>query len=130
MIGFTLKEYHMDVSENSGTPKSSISIGFSIIDHPFWGTPIFGNTHMEICRSFCRLSLRTAYTTYTLGFQPPLKQWVDLQPPLLNPKGFNHRNWVNHFFNGGGSPRYNQVSLKKTAPASLSDQTDLKKYDM
>ena len=34
-----------DVSENSGTPKSSISIGFSIINHPFWGTPIFGNTH-------------------------------------------------------------------------------------
>ena len=38
----------MDVSENSGTPKSSILIGFSIINHPFWGTPIFGNTHIEI----------------------------------------------------------------------------------
>ena len=37
----------MDVSENSGTPKSSISIGFSIINHPFWGTPFFGNSHME-----------------------------------------------------------------------------------
>ena len=36
----------MDVSENSGTPKSSILIGFSIINNPFWGTPIFGNTHM------------------------------------------------------------------------------------
>ena len=36
----------MDVSENSGTPKSSIFIGFSIINHPFWGTPIFGNTHI------------------------------------------------------------------------------------
>ena len=31
----------MDVSENSGTPKSSILTGFSIINHPFWGTPIF-----------------------------------------------------------------------------------------
>ena len=30
------------------TPKSSILIGFSIINHPFWGTPIFGNTHMLI----------------------------------------------------------------------------------
>ena len=38
----------MDVSENSGTPKSSILIGFSIITHPFWGTPIFGNTHIDI----------------------------------------------------------------------------------
>ena len=27
-------------------PKSSILIGFSIINNPFWGTPIFGNTHI------------------------------------------------------------------------------------
>ena len=39
---------YMDVSENSGTPKSSILIGFSIINHPFWGTPIFGNTHINL----------------------------------------------------------------------------------
>ena len=39
---------YMVVSENSGTPKSSILIGFSIINHPFWGTPIFGNTHIPI----------------------------------------------------------------------------------
>ena len=25
---------------------SSLLIGFSIINHPFWGTPIFGNSHM------------------------------------------------------------------------------------
>ena len=36
---------YMDVSENSDTPKSSILIGFSIINHPFWGTTIFGNTY-------------------------------------------------------------------------------------
>ena len=36
----------MGVSKNRGTPKSSILIGFSIINHPFWGTPIFGNTQM------------------------------------------------------------------------------------
>ena len=35
----------LSVSENSGTPKSSILIGFSIINHPFWGSPILGNTH-------------------------------------------------------------------------------------
>ena len=29
----------MGVSKNNGTPKSSILIGFSIINHPFWGTP-------------------------------------------------------------------------------------------
>ena len=34
----------MDVSKNRGTPKSSILIGFSMINHPFWGIPIFGST--------------------------------------------------------------------------------------
>ena len=29
----------MDVSKNNGTPKSSILIGFSIINNPFWGAP-------------------------------------------------------------------------------------------
>ena len=37
---------NVGVSVNGGTPKSSILIGFSIINHPFWGTPIFGNTHV------------------------------------------------------------------------------------
>ena len=37
----------MGVSKNNGTRKSSILIGFSIVNHPFWGTPIFGNTIMN-----------------------------------------------------------------------------------
>ena len=40
----------MGVSKNRGTPKSCILVGISIINfinHPFWGTPIFGNTHMD-----------------------------------------------------------------------------------
>ena len=41
----------MDVSKNSGTPKSSILIGVSIINHPFWSTPIFGNPHMVFINS-------------------------------------------------------------------------------
>ena len=37
----------MGVSENGGfSPNSSILIGISIINHPFWGTPIFGNTQI------------------------------------------------------------------------------------
>ena len=41
---------YMDVSKNRGTPKSSSLIGFSLIliNHLFWGTPIFGNTHMNL----------------------------------------------------------------------------------
>ena len=30
-----------------GTPKSSILIGFSRINHPFWGIPIHENPHLE-----------------------------------------------------------------------------------
>ena len=38
----------MGVSKNMGKPpKSSILGGFSIINHPFWGTPIFGNIHIH-----------------------------------------------------------------------------------
>ena len=37
----------MDVSKNHGIPKSSILIGLSSINHPFWGTPIFGNPHID-----------------------------------------------------------------------------------
>ena len=37
---------YMGVSKNRGTPKSSILIGLSLINHPFWGTSIFGNTHI------------------------------------------------------------------------------------
>ena len=38
----------MGVSKNNGNPQSSILIGFSIINHPFWGTlwgaPLFLET--------------------------------------------------------------------------------------
>ena len=39
---------HMGVSKNRGTPKSSILIAFSIINHPFWGTSVFGNIHINV----------------------------------------------------------------------------------
>ena len=41
----------MAVSKNNGTAKSCILIGFSIINHPFWGTSIFGNTQISPCAS-------------------------------------------------------------------------------
>ena len=43
-----LKYLKRDVSENSGTPKSSIFIRLSIINHPVWGSPIFRNTHISL----------------------------------------------------------------------------------
>ena len=37
----------MGVSKNRGTRKSSFLIRFSLINHPFWGTPVFGNTQIK-----------------------------------------------------------------------------------
>ena len=45
-VGVLYIYIYMGVSKNNGTPKSSILIGFSIINHPFWSTPIFGNPHI------------------------------------------------------------------------------------
>ena len=45
-------------------PKSSILIGVFIINHPFWGTPIFGNT--QIVGIFCSSSKLTS-----VFFSPP-----------------------------------------------------------
>ena len=36
-------------------PNHPILIGFSIINHPFWGIPIFGNIHIWIIGFFCGL---------------------------------------------------------------------------
>ena len=50
----------MGVSKNRGTPKSSILIRFSIITHPFWGTPIFGNIHLgSQTRNPCQTRIQT-----------------------------------------------------------------------
>ena len=61
------KEVNLDmgVSKNSGTPKSSILIGFSIINHPFWGTSIFGNTHFFLA-DFSRSLIGSAWLVHCL----------------------------------------------------------------
>ena len=47
---FVLDELQKCISKNRGTPKSSILTGFSIINHPFGGTTIFGNTQKNILK--------------------------------------------------------------------------------
>ena len=48
----------MEVSINGGTPKSSILIGFSHeINHPFWGTPVYGSPHIAEVSSHMSPSL-------------------------------------------------------------------------
>ena len=70
---------YMDVSKNRGTPKSSILIGFSIINHPFWGTPIFGNTHiyMCVCVSILQKKVRLDGWTFDVVFvRGTSKSWT------------------------------------------------------
>ena len=68
---------YMGVSKNWGTPKSSILIGFSIINHPFWGiNPIFGSTPIYLFHnSSSRLSSSTCDLNSCHGLQAavPLK---------------------------------------------------------
>ena len=73
--------------ENRGTPKSSILIGFSIINHPFWGTPIFGNTHFpSTAPLFQRLNFRAC-------------QLEALRVEAWNPPGhWVHRRWFWHIW--------------------------------
>ena len=74
---------NMGVSKNRGTPKSSILIGFSIINHPFWGTLIFGNTHIS--------------SMYILGI-PNNQEYITFrsfvgEPPILPLVGHWHASW-------------------------------------
>ena len=51
---------YMGVSKNRGTPKSSILIGFSFINHPFWWFPYFWK-HPYIYISVNATSMQTMY---------------------------------------------------------------------
>ena len=74
-----ISQNHMGVSKNNGTPKSSILIGFSIINHPFWGpTPIFGNTHIHV--SICGI-FHSAFTTPTHPYWLKTPQPASISPP-------------------------------------------------
>jgi hypothetical protein len=45
----SFRSIYTEVAQNGGTPKSCILIGFSIINHPFGGTTIYGNPHIRVC---------------------------------------------------------------------------------
>ena len=49
--GFPWKKWRFPQMGVSGIPKSSILVGSSIVNHPFWGTPqwlLYGNSHCHI----------------------------------------------------------------------------------
>ena len=78
------------VSWNRGTPRSSILVGFPIVNRPFWGTPIPGNPHIgfQIIPNdghIFRLAQppehrpdrceKTAFSITSLGLAPSLGTW-------------------------------------------------------
>ena len=69
---------YMDVSKNSGTPKSSILIGFSIINHPFWGTPYFWK-HPHVPN-------KNPYKIHNSTLQTPLFFCPRYYPPAAPPR--------------------------------------------
>ena len=94
----------MEVSINGGTPKSSISMAFSIIKHPFWGNPISGNlrisyaylqmnfelpigTEAIIC-SFCRKEVEIKSAPKNLnGFVPNISVAINLSDVSIYTQG-------------------------------------------
>ena len=91
--------WYMDVSENSGTPKSSILIGFSIINHPFWGTPIFGNTHILKVSQYQRFTCGRMHATQhsCRGFTCAKRQ----------PMGW-------HYWGSVGDPKWKLGNMQRT----------------
>ena len=88
----------MGVSKNRGTPKSSILIGFSIINHPFWGTPIFGNiqillsTYKKTTQNFQVLCLGHLILNHTrmTQFAGCKKQVLNMTVPSQVPASSMH----------------------------------------
>ena len=62
-----IQVYNMGVSKNNGTPKPSILIGFSIINHPF-GDPLFLET--STCRWICPKKRRVTMMHRMCPFLP------------------------------------------------------------
>ena len=91
-----LDRLDMGISKNRGTPKSSIWKGFSIINHPFWGTPIFGNIHFVFLNS----SQLASKNCWQFGVQPKNPEGLPLEPVaqlamVRAPKWLRKRGWVN-----------------------------------
>ena len=65
-------------------PKSSILIGVSIINHPFWGTPIFGNIHMKCIQAWNIIEISIQINNVNFSMSPSVCHWPDsnLSPSL------------------------------------------------
>ena len=86
----SLSWVYLGVSKNRGTPKSSLLIRFSIINHPFWGTRIFGNIHLVILVNFSHGAKKKIHSSKSSRVAQP-KPWVkapSICPDQLPGPGF------------------------------------------
>ena len=86
---------HVGVSENSGTPKSSILIGVSIINHLFCGIPIFGNIHVcsKDFKKYSNVISNQYLTTIPKSQFCFAKICADFYQPIPSRKG-KHNNYI------------------------------------
>ena len=73
---------YMAVSENRGTPKSSILIGFSIINHPFWKHPYGFDSHPKFLGINLDLSWKSLGTFWGRFRSRDLPEWTPNPHPL------------------------------------------------
>ena len=85
---------YMGVSKNRGTPKSSILIGFSIINDPFWGTTIFGNTHIYIYM-FTFFDFMQAWWYFLFSITSPRAAWIrGMRVAAMKKAGWHKTLWI------------------------------------
>ena len=92
--------------------KSSILIGFSIINHPFWGTPIVGNV---------QLLLHIFPSTLTFRFQCFTKNDLDGRGWSSNKPCTSKRLWLDRSHNKQNQPKHgaNDWSLAFHTPGEV-----------
>ena len=108
--------------KNRGTPKSSILIGFSTINHPVSGTPIFGNTHMEIlgvdrpdrtnmsvvCTHPCCVPHPTRHPTSFTSFERTENRWPNKNSRL---ESWKSKVFPTIFYHGPPKPTFLEVFM-------------------
>ena len=105
---------HMVVSGNRGTQKSSILVGFSVLNHPFWGTPMYGKPHILLPRlpmPFMLSPFQTGVTYHDV----PLSASRQLQ--WLVPARHGHLEWLLDTL------VYRRVHMKITGSSGCSSPT-------
>ena len=104
-------------SKNRCIHKSSILIEFSLINHPFWGTPVFGNTHIfQLHRLSVPFSLAFIFSEIFAPWNLPEVHLVSSYIYIYISVGFavSLPYWTGYFSAPKWDNRYFFPSAKKT----------------